>query len=402
MTTMRHSSTHRVVVVGASVAGVTVCEELRRTGYEGAITLLGDEIHWPYDRPPLSKEVLAGTKGPDDIHLVSSDHLAELDVDLLREVRATGIDTERMTVATDGVGALPYDDLVIATGASARPLPGTGELGGVHLLRTLDDALAIRAELERRHHLVVVGGGFIGAEVASVARSLGREVTILDPMPVMLSRGLGGSLSAAIGELHREHGVDLRCGVGVRSFEGTSAVEAVRTSDGSLLEADVVVVGIGATPNTEWLDASGLEIADGVVCDAWCRASRARGVWAAGDVARWYHVGRRQTIRLEHWTNAVEQATAVAHGICGNSKDFQPVPYVWSDQFGKRIQCFGSVLPDDDLVVVDGELGTDHFVVVVGRGDRLVGVIALDGGRTVMPYRRLLLADASWQEALAA
>jgi NADPH-dependent 2,4-dienoyl-CoA reductase/sulfur reductase-like enzyme len=390
------------VVVGASLAGLTVCEELRRRGYEGTITLVGDEIHWPYDRPPLSKEILAGTKGPDDIRLIPDERLAELDVDLLRGVRATGIDIDRMTVAILGADDLRYDDLVIATGASARPLPGIGELGGIHLLRTLDDALAIRAELEGCQHLVVVGGGFIGAEVASVARLLGREVTILDPMPVMLSRGLGGSLSDAIGTMHREHGVYLRCGVGVTGFDGTGSIEAVRTSDGSLVESDLVVVGVGATPNTGWLNGSGLELADGVVCDAQCRALGARGVWAAGDVARWYHAGRQQTIRLEHWTNAVEQATAVANRICGGSKPFEPVPYVWSDQFGKRIQCFGSVLPDDDLVVVDGELGTDRFVVVVGRGDRLVGVIALDGGRAIMPYRRLLLADASWQEALAA
>jgi NADPH-dependent 2,4-dienoyl-CoA reductase/sulfur reductase-like enzyme len=219
---------------------------------------------------------------------------------------------------------------------------------------------------------------------------------------VMLSRGLGGSLSEAIGGLHREHGVDVRCGVGVVGLEGAGSVEGVRTSEGTVIDAELVVVGIGATPNTAWLEGSGLEVADGVVCDAQCRAIGAPAVWAAGDVARWYHGGLQQTIRLEHWTNAVEQATAVAHGICGRPEPFEPVPYVWSDQFGKRIQCFGSILPEDDLVIVDGELGTDRFVVVVGRGDRLVGVVALDGGRAIMPYRRLLVAGASWQEALAA
>ena len=400
--TMPLSAHRRVVVVGASVAGVTVCQELRRAGHEGPITLVGDEIHWPYDRPPLSKEILAGTKGPDDIRLLTGERLTELDLDLLSGVRAMGIDLDRMTVALRGARDLRFDELVIASGASARQLPGTGDLGGVHLLRTLDDAIAIRGELEHCRNVVVVGGGFIGAEVASAARMLGRDVAILDPMPVMLSRGLGGSIGEAIGALHREQGVDLRCGVGVTGFEGAGSVEAVRTSDGARMDAELVVVGVGATPNTSWLAGTGLEVADGVVCDAACRALGGRGVWAAGDVARWYHRGLRQTVRLEHWTNAVEQATAVAHGICGRPEAFEPLPYVWSDQFGKRIQCFGSVLPDDDLVIVDGELGTDRFVVVAGRAGRLVGVVALDGGRTVMPYRRLLAAGASWREALAA
>ena len=399
--TMPRSAHRRVVVIGASLAGVTVCQELRRSGHEGPITLVGEEIHWPYDRPPLSKEILAGTKDPDDIRLLTGEQLNELDLELLSGVRATGIDLDRMTVALRDAGELRFDELVIASGASARHLPGTGDLGGVHLLRTLDDAIAIRAELERCRNVVVVGGGFIGAEVASVARLLGRDVAILDPMPVMLSRGLGGALSETIGALHRERGVDLRCGVGVTGFEGSGSVEAVRTSEGTLLDAELVVVGVGATPNTAWLAGSGLEVADGVVCDEQCRALGARGVWAAGDVARWHHGGLQQTVRLEHWTNAVEQATAVAHGICGHPEPFEPVPYVWSDQFGKRIQCFGSVLPEDDLVIVDGELGTDRFVVVAGRGDRLVGVVALDGGRAVMPYRRMLVAGASWSEALA-
>lgn len=389
----------RVVIVGASLAGLNTCEGLRRHGHEGPIVLIGDEPHLPYDRPPLSKDVLTGAKTLDDVTLVSSDRLSELDVELRTGVTVTGLDVAAKVLHA-GTETVAYDELVVATGASARPFPGA-TLDGIHLLRRAEDAVAIADALSRSSHLVVVGGGYIGAEVASAARAVGVAATIVDPMPVMLSRGLGSKLGPAVAQLHRENGVQVRCGVGVEGFKGSDRVEAVATSEG-LIDADLVVVGIGAIPNTSWLDGSGVELVDGVVCDAQCRAIGASGVWAAGDVARWFHSGVGETIRLEHWTNAIEQANAVAQGICGDPQPFAPVPYVWSDQHGKRLQCFGSVQVDDEMVIVDGELGPDNFVALFGRADRLVGLVALNGGRAVGAYRRLLVAGASWGDALAA
>ena len=396
---MTTGARRRVAIVGGSLAGLHTCEGLRRHGHEGPIVLIGDEPHLPYDRPPLSKEVLTGAKTVKDVGLVSADRLAELDVEVRTGVEVTDLDVTAKVVHA-GKEPVAYDELVIATGASARRFPGA-TLDGIHLLRRAEDAVAIADALSRSSHVVVVGGGYIGAEVASAARAVGVASTIVDPMPVLLSRGPGSKLGPAVAQLHRDNGVQVLCGVGVEGFEGSDRVEAVITAEG-LIDADLVVVGIGAIPNTAWLDGSGIQVADGVLCDAQCRAIGASGVWAAGDVARWFHSGVGETIRLEHWTNAIEQANAVAQGICGDPQAFAPVPYVWSDQHGKRLQCFGSVHVDDEMVIVDGELGPASFVALFGRSDRLVGLVALDGGRTVGAYRRLLVAGASWGDALAA
>ena len=260
-----------VVVVGASLAGLRAVEELRHRGFDGPITVVGAEPHLPYDRPPLSKQLLAGEWGLDRVALTvpTPGGLDGLGVDWRLGTRAVGLDTARRRVALEGGEELPYDGLVIATGATPRRLPGTDGLAGVHTLRTLDDALAIRAELDAgAGRVVVIGAGFIGAEVAATCRARGHAVTLLEALPVPLERALGREMGTVVAELHRDHGVDLRLGVGVAGFEGDGRVERVRLADGSAVPADLVVVGIGVSPATDWLAGSGLALDDGVVCDA--------------------------------------------------------------------------------------------------------------------------------------
>ncbi|MFM8303575.1 MAG: NAD(P)/FAD-dependent oxidoreductase, partial [Actinomycetota bacterium] len=256
----------RVVVVGASLAGLRTAEELRRLGFAGTLTLVGAEVHRPYDRPPLSKDFLAGTTDAAGLALRRQPY-DELDLDLRLGVRATGVDLGGSVLATDA-GEIPFDGLAIATGAAPRRLPDQPNLAGIHVLRTLDDAVALRADLAQASRLVVVGAGFIGAEVAATCSARGIAVTMLEALPSPMVRGLGPLLGDALAALHRAHGVDLRTSVGVAGFAGTDRVEQVVLDDGTTLDADVVLVGVGAAPVTDWLEGSGLTLDNGVVCDA--------------------------------------------------------------------------------------------------------------------------------------
>jgi NADPH-dependent 2,4-dienoyl-CoA reductase/sulfur reductase-like enzyme len=378
------------VVVGASVAGVRTVQALRRRGYETPITLVGAEHHLPYDRPPLSKDFLLGKLGADDFRLVEPDALAGLGVHLRLGVRATGLDAERREVQVGG-DRLRYETLVIATGATARTLPTN--LAGVHSLRTIDDAAAIRQALVAGARVAVVGGGFIGAEVSWAARLLGRDVTIIDPLPALMVRGLGVTIGAVLARRHAGNGVRLRLGRTVARLEGGQRVERVILDDGSTVDADLVVVGIGANPAVEWLAGSGLDIADGLVCDAALRAGD--GVYAVGDVVRWAtSAGLR---RAEHWTNAVDQASALAVTLTGGTGAYDPVPYVWSDQLGTRLQVWGEVRAEDELVYLTGAPDADEFVVAAGGAGRLRGVIAFGARREGLRAQRLLQAGAPWE-----
>jgi NADPH-dependent 2,4-dienoyl-CoA reductase/sulfur reductase-like enzyme len=388
-----------VVVAGAGLAGVRTCEALRRRGYDGEIVLLGEERHPPYSRPPLSKEVLRGDKPPSSATLRSSGELAALDVALRLGVRATALrPADRQVELHDG-SSIGYDDLVIATGAQPRTLPGV-RLRGVHTLRTLEDCDALRGALSEDARVVVVGAGFIGLEVAASARARGAQVTVVDVLPAPLARVLDVEVGKAVGRLHAEHGVDIRCGVGVAEVSGDTTVEQVVLTDGSRLPADVVVVGIGVVPTTGWLDGSGLTVDDGVVCDGSLRA--AAGVWAVGDVCRWQSTRLVRTVRLEHWTNASEQPDHVARGICGDIAEFDPVPYFWSDQYDAKLQCLGFAGSGDEIAVVRGALDEPRWVALVRSGDRLGGVIGLRSPGQVMKLNPLLAAGAGWADALEA
>jgi 3-phenylpropionate/trans-cinnamate dioxygenase ferredoxin reductase subunit len=390
-----------VLVVGASLAGLRGAEALRRQGYDGRLILVGDEPHPPYDRPPLSKEVIRGEREPGAIALAEPESLAELSIELRTGVRAASLDRARRRVALATGEEIGFDGLLVATGARARPLPGTPPLAGVFTLRTLDDCLAIRAALSGSPRVVVVGAGFIGAEVAASCRALGLCVTVLEALPSPMARVLNVEVGSVCAAIHRDHGVDVRLGAGVAAIEGSARVERVRLRDGSCIDADLVVVGIGAVPETGWLAGSGLALDDGVVCDERCAA--APDVVAAGDVARWLHPGYGEHVRIEHWTNAVEMAEAAAarllHGDA--APPFAPVPFVWSDQYGVKIQATGRIRPGDDMVVAHGSLEERRFVALFGSQGRLQGALAMNRVSKLMGYRRLLREGASWEEAVA-
>ena len=383
------TSLRSVVIVGGSLAGLRAAETLRREGFDGRLSVIGRERHRPYDRPPLSKEVLSGRRAPETISLRKPEAWEELEVDWRLGCRALSLDLERRAVRLEGDEDVGFDGLVIATGATPRTLPGTAGLAGIHVLRTLDDCLALRAELERSPRVAVVGAGFIGAEVAATCREQGLHVTLLEALAAPLVRGIGPALGALVAEVHRDHGVDVRCGVGVAGFEGKGRVDGVRLSDGSLVPAEVVVVGVGVVPETAWLEGSGLRLADGILCDAAC-ATPAEGVVAAGDIARWAHPGYGQPIRLEHWTNAVEQGVAAAERLLAGpqgAKPFAPVPYVWSDQYDLKIQIAGLPRADCTLRIVDGTVGERRFVALFERGSQLVAAVGFGRARQLMGYR---------------
>ena len=391
-----------VVVVGASLAGLRAVEEARALGFGGRLIVVGAEPHLPYDRPPLSKQVLAGEWDADRTALRSLpyDDLA-VDWHLGRRAAALNV-ADRVVLLADGE-RLGFDACVLATGAVPRTLPETPPLAGIHVLRTLDDCLTLRAELEHGPRVVVVGAGFIGAEVAATCRGRGLDVSMLEALPAPMVRGLGPALGRALGQLHVDHGVDLRLGVGVAGFEGRDRVEGVVLGDGRVVAADVVVVGIGVRPATDWLEESGLTLEDGVVCDATCLA--APGVVAAGDLARWPSPRFGESIRLEHWTNAAEQGAFVARRLLqgnGAAPVFDPVPFVWSDQYDVKIQVVGVVPGDDRIEIVEGSVADRRFVAAVGRHGRLVGAVAFNRPRPLMRLRRLVAAGAGFDDAVAA
>lgn len=390
-----------MTIVGASLAGLRAAETLRRDGFEGRLTLIGDEPHVPYDRPPLSKQLLAGDWDVDRISLSQPERMAGLDLDLRLGQRATALDVSAHTVDIEGV-AEGYDGLLIATGARCRTLPGTEGLAGVHTLRTLDDGIAIRDALRSGpRRVVVVGAGFIGAEVAATALGYGLPVTLVEALPVPMGRVLGDTVGDVLAGVHVDNGVDLRCGVGVDEVCGTDRVESVRLSDGAVVEADLVVAGIGVVPNTEWLQGSGLTVDDGVLCDETCLA--APDVTAAGDVARWPNPRYGEAMRVEHWDNAVEQGAHAARRLMLSDEEaepFSPVPWFWSDQYDRKVQMAGRPRSDDEVNVVDGSFEERRFAAIYGRDGRLTAVFGMNRPRQVMQYRGLLERDASWSEAL--
>lgn len=392
----------QVLIVGASLAGIRAANALRRAKFAGRITLAGGETHLPYDRPPLSKQFLMGDWDRERIALTNAAEIEKLGIELRLGHRAVSLDTATRTVTFED-GELSYDQLVIATGATPRVLPGTPMLSGIHTLRTVEDSLAIREGFARGGGLVVVGGGFIGAEVAAAARKQGLEVTILEALAQPMERALGPNIGAICARIHRDRGVDVRCGVAVAAIEGDGHVESVRLSDGSVVPASLVVVGVGVSPETRWLQSSGLDLRDGVVCDEYLQAS-APGVWAAGDVCRWPNPLFGEEMRVEHWTNAVEQGSAVARNIVagpGNGKPYAPVPYVWSDQYDVSIQYVGRGRGDDELVVKHGSLESGEFVALYGRAGRLMGAVGFNMPRYLNDYRRFVANRASLAEAMA-
>ena len=396
-----------VVVVGASLAGLRACESLRQEGFTGRITLVSDETELPYDRPPLSKKLLAGEWEVERIRLRKAEEFQSLDLDLRLGVRATALDTGASVLTLADGATVHYDGLIIATGASPRRLPDQPVLDGIVELRTLADSVDLRDRLAGgTARVTVIGAGFIGLEVAATARTLGCAVTVLEGAPSPLIRGLGVAMGAAVASVHARHDVDLRCGVRIEAIEGSDGhVTGVRLADGSVVPSDVVVVGIGVAPNTAWLESSGLELRDGIVCDATLNVG-VPGVYAAGDCARWPNgaFADHEEMRVEHWTNAAEQGAAAARNLLamaagGEPEPFVSVPFFWSDQFESRIQFVGRAHGDDEVHVFAGSLD-GAFAALFGHQGRLRGALGVSMPKMVMPFRVLLAAGATWEQAL--
>src|SRR5690242_5808463 len=384
-----------------SLAGLRAAETLRRDGFDGRIFAIGDEPHLPYDRPPLSKDLLAGTTEPEDL-VLRRQGVDDLDLDWRLDARAVALDAAAREITLHDGERIACDGVVVATGSTPRRLPNQPDLPGVFTLRTLDDALALRELLEGRPHVVVIGAGFIGSEIAATCRGRGLDVTVLEALPQPMVRGLGPVLGEACARLHRDHGVDLRLGVGVEGIEGEGRVERVRLADGTTVDADVLVVGVGVVPATDWLEGSGLTIDNGVVCDETCLA--APGVVAAGDIARWPNpLFDGALMRLEHWTNATEQGVHSARRLleADPGTPFAPVPFVWSDQYDVKIQTVGRIGAELDLHIAHGSLEELRFVGLFGGGGRIVGALGFSRPRQVMQYRRMIAERASWDDALA-
>ncbi|MFD3500847.1 NAD(P)/FAD-dependent oxidoreductase [Streptomyces sp. NPDC058676] len=384
-----------VTVVGASLAGLYAARELRSQGFDGRLVIVGDELHRPYDRPPLSKDFLTGRVSEDELALTDAEETTGLDAEWLLGKRARGLDARGRTVLLEDGRTVSTDGVVIATGASARRLPGS-RLTGVHTLRTLDDARALRDELGGGpRQVVVIGGGFIGAETASSCATLGHSVTVVEAAPLPLVPQLGPEMAAVCAALHRRGGADLVTGIGVAALRGTVAVTGVELSDGRVLPADTVIVGIGAAPNTAWLAGSTLALHDGVLCDDGCVTALPQVV-AVGDVAR---VGGT---RAEHWTSATEQPrVAVANLLAGRTRETAgSLPYFWSDQYGARIQFAGRRRDGDGVRVAEGELvdgapGEGGFLALYERDGRTTAVLSVNRPRPFMRARRELVRGGS-------
>jgi NADPH-dependent 2,4-dienoyl-CoA reductase/sulfur reductase-like enzyme len=392
-----------ITVVGASLAGMRAAETLRRHGFDGRITIVGAERHWPpYDRPPLSKELLAGTWDDlDKARLRTELDAGDRNLDLRLGRRAIAASATERTITLDDDSTVEWDGLVVATGATPRTLPGVQETRGVHVLRTVDDLVALRADLDGPAYVAVVGAGFIGCEVAASCRTLGHPVSLVEALPAPLANVLGEEAGDSVAALHRDHGVDLHLGQPVAGLEGTQRVDGVRLVDGTLVRADTVVVGIGVTPNTGWLEGSGLVLDDGVVCDATLAAAGTEYVVAAGDVARWPHpLYDGDLLRAEHWTNAAEQGEHAARTLLallghGDAEPapFAAVPYFWSDQYGTRLQLVGTTARHDRTE------RPEEGVVVYLRDGRVIGALCIDRRSRTIPWRRAIEARALWPVA---
>ncbi|SEE83205.1 Reductase C-terminal [Streptomyces sp. 3213] len=384
-------------MVGASLAGLSAARSLRKQGYDGRLVVIGDEPHRPYDRPPLSKEFLAGTLGEADLALESDDE--DLRAEWLLGARAVALQVdgaERVLLLDDG-REVRADGVVLATGAVARNLPGTDGLAGVHTLRTLDDARALRDELALGGRLVVIGGGFIGAEVASTAYALGLDVTVIEAAPTPLAGPLGETMGGIVSALHEAHGVRLLCGAGVKGLSGEDRVDAVLLEDGRTVPADIVVVGVGARPCVDWLEGSGVELDNGVKCGADGRTGVA-GVVAVGDCANWYDPRAGSHRRVEHWTGARERPDAAVAALLswGAAEPGVPrPPYFWSDQYGVKIQFAGHAAGADSVTVEEGAPGDRSFLAVYRCAGQPVAVLAMDQPRLFMRWRKQLAATVS-------
>ena len=389
-------SLERIVVVGAGIGGLRACEELRREGFAGELVLVGAEREVPYDRTPLSKGLLLGTRTVESLSLAPGEKLRALGLDLRLGSSVTALDTEASCLQLED-GALRYDGLILACGASPRRLPLLDGRPGVHVLRTIEDGLQLEAAIAAARHVVVVGAGFIGSEVAASARKRGCEVTIVELETTPLARAIGPEMAGVLTGLHADNGTRLLLGVSIAEVEGESPL-ALRLSDGKELEADAVVVGIGVVPNVGWLDGGGLALENGIVCEPSLCAGPP-GVFAIGDVASWPNELFDRRMRVEHWLNAGEQGRHAARNLLrGTADPFLSANYVWSDQYDKKIQCAG-LCTVGEVEVVHGSIESGTFLVWYRHDGRVQGALGIGVPKLLMQSKVLIEQRASWDDA---
>lgn len=387
----------RIAIVGASLAGVSAADSLRDRGFDGEITLLDAEASPPYDKPPLSKGALAGGRY-ETLPLRPQGWYEERGVNCRFGRRVVGLDTSARTLHIDDGRIVEYDGLVIASGCSARnlPVPYDGS-ARIHRLRTLDDSKRLRSDLAPGRHLVVVGAGLIGLEVAATARRLGVEVTVVENAATPLSRMFGPQVGEWFRQLHQRHGVEVRCSEALRKVTAVRGGARLEFAAGPPLSADVVLAGVGAVPQTGWLTGSGIALADGVLCASDLRTS-APNVVAAGDIVRWRNSLFGEVIRVEHWANAVEQGYHAAGTLLGAREDYRAVPYFWTDQHDAKVRFAGRAAAGDDIVL---ETPTPHTLVALfGRAGVLRGAVCVNAPARLIRYREAIRSRTPWNEAV--
>jgi NADPH-dependent 2,4-dienoyl-CoA reductase/sulfur reductase-like enzyme len=389
-----------LAIVGASLAGLSAGRAARAQGFGGRLVIIGDEQHRPYDRPPLSKDFLLGAITAEDLLLETADD--DLNAEWILGASAVALDAGSHTVVLSDGRSVTADGIVIATGARSRKLPALEGLANVSYLRTIADAVGLAPRIAAGKRMVIIGAGFIGAEAASVAAMRGMDVTMVEKAPVPFAPQLGEDMGAAMAKLHAVNGVALICGADIESFDiEDGAVTGLRLADGRHLPADVVLVGIGAQPNVEWLDGSGIDLRNGVLCDAMGRTS-VPGVVAVGDCANWFELSLGEHRRVEHWTGALERAALAVQALLDADAPQQPVkqPYFWSDQHGVKIQFAGHSAGHDRLVIEAGDPGEHNFLAVYYKGETPVAVLGMNQPRLFTKWRRSLAAPVSVQAPL--
>lgn len=377
----------KVLIVGASAAGMATATSLRRRGHEGQIVVLGSETHVPYDRPPLSKQYQTQDWVAERIHLVPNERISELNLELVLGVGAESLDLAAREVHDSAGTRHTYDQLVIATGLVPRRLSHLAAVSPLEL-RTLDDARRLKAAVRPGSRIAIVGAGFIGLESASTSCQLGAEVTVVEPIGAPLADRIGRDAAARLVALHEQHGVRVLTGASVESAQMRGEEAVLALADGREVVADEVLVSVGSIPCTEWLRGNGFDLSNGVLCDEFSRV--VPGVWAAGDIARWYHAGYAMHLRVEHRTNATEQGQHVAAGIMGELLPYTPLPFFWTDHYDVRIQLAGRITPGAVESHVEIEGREDAFLRLFHEEGRLQAVLAWNTPRALLPYRRQL------------
>ena len=390
---------NRVVVVGGSIAAVNAVDGLRRHGHQGEISLVSAEDVLPYDRPPLSKDALRDGLEHHNLLIKTAEWYDEHGVELKLATAAVGLDTANKAIALDDGSSLDYDGLVIATGCNPRPFGPLAGVPNVHEIRTLSDSVALREQLLPGRHLVVIGAGFIGLEVAATARKLGLDVSVVEIAQVPLTRVLGTETGEWFRDYHVAHGVSVQCGVGVGSVDAGDGGTKLTLSDGTVLSADLILVGVGVVPATNWLAGSGIEIDNGIVCDPGLRTN-APDVVAAGDIVRWHNPLFDESMRVEQWLNAVDQGSHAAATLLGNDDPFSPVPYFWSDQFDAKVKFVGRADASDEVHVT--RVSDTAMIALFGRDDLLRGALCVNAPRQLARYKQAIQKQTSWHDAVDA